>query len=397
MKNGSALDGIKVLDMGRVLAGPYCSSILADLGAEVIKIEMPEGGDSSRENLPKKDGISTYFVNFNRSKKGITLNLKSTEGKEIFKKLIIESDVIVENFRPGVMNKMNLGYEELNKINPKIIYAAISGFGQEGPYADRAGFDPIAQAMSGIMSITGHAGESGVRCGASIADIMAGQNAALAICAALQYRNKTGKGQMIDVALTDVAIMATASVAQVYLTTENIPTPLGNGYAASAPGNSYPTKDGYVILLTVGDSQWRKLCKILGHIEWIDIPEFKDNEMRVKNKKKLDLVISSETIKFETDELVTALLQVGLPGAPIMNIAQVAADKHFQGVREMFTSIEHPILGTVKITNQSFKMSETNPYVRSCSPELGEHNNEIYNRLGYSDEEIHRLIIENII
>ncbi len=397
IKNGSALAGLKVLDMGRVLAAPLCTSILADLGADVIKIEEPGSGDMARDNLPKKDGVSTYFVNFNRSKRGVTLNLKEADGKEVLKKLVEKADVIVENFRPGVMAKLGFDYSSLKMINPGIIYASISGFGQEGPYAKRAGFDPIAQAMSGIMSVTGMPDSERVRCGASIADVMAAQNAALAILAALLYRGKTGVGQMIDVALTDVSILALSSVNQVYLTDGTIPKPMGNGYAASAPGSSFPTKDGHVVLLTAGDAQWRKFCEVMGHPEWTAVPEFIDNDSRVRNKQMLHAKIREVTKTMETDELIDKLTAAGLPAAPIMNIAQVAEDPHFQGVRKMFTEVSHPDIGTVHITNQGFKMSETNPYVRCCAPLLGEHNMEIYTELGLSEEQIKELSGRGVI
>ena len=399
MQKGSALAGIKVLDLGRVLAAPLCTSILADLGADVIKVEAPGVGDNSRDNLPKKDDISMYYVNFNRSKRGITLDLKSAKGKEILTKLIKEADILVENFRPGVISKLGFSFEACQKINPGIIFASISGFGQEGPYAKRAGFDPIAQAMSGIMSITGEQGQKRVRCGASIADVMAAQNTALAIMVALWHRNNTGRGQMIDVALTDVCIVGLSSVNQVYLTDGVVPAPLGNGYAASAPGDSYPTKDGedQVVLLTGSPQNWVSLCEVLGHPEWPSRPEFIDNNTRVKNKPLLNAEICSATRNFTTEELIGKLLGAGLPAAPIMNIAQVAADAHFQGVREMFTEVEHPKIGKMKITNQSFKMSETNPHVRCCAPDLGQHNIEVLQGLGYSNEEIAKLAEEKVI
>ena len=391
MKNGSALKGIKVLDLGRVLAAPFCTAILADMGADVIKIEQPGIGDLSRDYFPKKDGVSTYFINFNRSKRGITLDLKKQEGREIFLKLVKETDVLVENFRPGVMKKLGLTYEALITVNPKLIYASISGFGQEGPYAERAGFDPIAQAMAGMVSVTGPRGSEGVRCGASIADVMAAQNAVMAILAALRYRDMTGKGQMIDVALTDAVIIALSSLNQVYLTTGVIPKPMGSEIELGAPGGNYPCKDGHLMILAGAEQQWVKLCNILGHDEWTEIPEFISNDTRVKNREKLNATIGAVTKTMITEELLDKLLSAGLPAGPILNIAQVTEDAHFQGVRQMFTAVEHPELGTVRIINQGFKMSETNPHVRGCSPRLGEHNKEVYTSLGYTGEEIRRL------
>lgn len=396
-KNGSALKGLRVLDLGRVLSAPLGASILADLGADVIKVESPDGGDSARINMPMKDGISAYYVNFNRSKRGITLNMKSPEGKEILRKLIMNSDVLIENFRPGVMAKLGFSYEDVKKINPRIIYASVSGFGQDGPYSQRAGYDPIAQAMSGLMSVTGEEGSHGVRCGASIADVMAGQNMVLAILAALYYRNLTGKGQQIDVALTDVCMIALSSVNLGYLTNGVVPKPLGNGYAALAPGDSYPTADGRFVMLTGSQAQWVKLCGLLGHEEWVDIPEFATNRDRVANKKRLNEMIASETEKYTTEDIINRFLKAGLPAGPIYNLEQAANDKHFSEARQMFTSVEHPMVGEMKIMNQSFKMSETNPYVRGCAPELGADNRAILTELGYSDDDIAGFVKDGVI
>lgn len=385
VKKGSALEGIKVLDLGRVIAGPFCAAILADLGAEVIKVEAPVYGDNARDNMPKIDGVSTYYVNFNRSKKGITLNFK--KGKDIFLRMVKEADIIIENFRPGVMEKLGLGYEELKKINPGLIYASVSGFGQDGPYAERAGYDPVAQAMSGVMSVTGWPGQSPTRCGASFVDIMAGLNATIGILSALQYRNKTGMGQMIDISLQDVGIVSLASVSQVFLTDRVVPERRGNGYTAGAPGGTYKCKDGYVITMALGDKAWVKFCKTLGKEDLLEVERFKENASRVENYLELDGIIEEWTATKTVNEVVEILLASGLPAGPILDIGQVYNDEHVN-YREMFTSVNHPEVGEIEITNQGIKMSETSPYVRGCSPLLGEHNREIYKHLGFSDEEI---------
>lgn len=386
MKNPGALEGLKVLDMGRVVAGPFCASLLADMGADVIKVEMPGRGDDARDNMPKKEGESTYYMNFNRSKKGITLDLK--RGKEIFFKMVKEADVIIENFRPGVMDKLGFGYEELKKVNPGIIYAAVSGFGQTGPYKNRAGFDPVAQAMGGMMGVTGWPDVPPTRCGASVADILGGLNAAVGILAALQYRNKTGRGQMIDIALTDVTVVSMATVNQVYLTNGTVPQRQGNGYAAGAPGGSYRCSDGDVIFLALGQPLWKKLCNTIGRTDLLEMPEFVDNATREQNKKKLDAILEEWTSDKTVNEVVNLLVNAGLPAAPVFTVEQVVKDPHIGGVREMFTEIDHPKVGKVKITNQGIKMSETNPYVRSSSPLLGEHNMEVYKNFGFTEQQI---------
>jgi len=396
-KNGSALSGLKVLDLGRVIAAPFAAAILADMGADVIKVEMPKYGDNARDNMPMKDGESTYFMNFNRSKRGITLNMK--KGKEIFLKLVKEADVLLENYRPGVMKKLGFDYEELKKVNPQLIYAAVSGFGQEGPLSQRAGYDPLAQAMSGIMDMTGNEGEAPFRAGASIADIMAGQNAVIGILAALEHRRKTGEGQMIDVSLLDSTIVSLASVTQGYLTDKTkAPTRRGNGYAAGAPGGAYKTKDdGYVVTLALGDKAWKAITEVMDLQDLREDPRFVTNEERGKNYKELDKIIEAWTMQHTTDEAVEKLLAAGLPAGPILSVEEMYNNEHVQKHRKMFTTIQHPKVGEVEITNQGVKMSATNPFVRSSSPTLGQHNNEILKELGYSEEEIQAFIEDEVI
>lgn len=391
MKQGSALEGLKVLDLGRMVAGPFCASLLADMGADVIKIESPDKGDMSRDSLSKQDGISTYFITFNRSKRGLTLDLKSEQGKHILRRLIQRSDVLIENFRPGVMERLGFSYEEAAKINPRLIYASISGFGQQGPYAGRACFDPIAQAMSGLMSVTGSTGGENVRCGVSIADIMAGQNAATAILAALHHRVRTGRGQWIDIALMDACITALSSMNQIYLTTGRVPQAKGNTFEASAPGNSYPASDGILVISAGQDSEWHRLCHVLGHAEWAEDPRFLTVDSRVAHRRDLDAAISAETSRRTVQELLDALLEARLPAAPVLHIDDVASDPHFRDARQMFADVEHPVLGTVRITNECIKMSETSPYIRSCAPLLGQHNRDILAELGYREQDVEQL------
>ena len=398
MKNGSALSGLKVLDLGRVIAGPLASSILADMGADVIKIEDPGAGDLARNMMPKKDGISTYFVMFNRGQRGVTLNLKSDEGKEILRKMIRSADVLIENFRPGVMQRRGFSYEEVEKLNPRIIYASISGFGQEGIYAGRALLDPVAQAMSGLMSVTGPAGGEQVRCGASVCDVLAAQNTAIAILAALEYRRTSNHGQYIDISLVDSAIFALASINQIYFTTGRVPRNLGNFFEASAPGNTYPTKDGQKLMISAGQAtMWPKFAHALGHDEWLEMPEFKRVEDRVKNRTLLDPMVADATRAFTRDELMEKMIEAKIPASPVRTVADVSNDPHFRDVRKMYSDVEHPELGEVRITNQAIHMSETNPYVRGCSPLLGQHNEEVYAAYGYDAAEVARLHKEGVI
>ncbi|MGP6138650.1 MULTISPECIES: CaiB/BaiF CoA transferase family protein [unclassified Jeotgalibaca] len=395
-QKGSALAGLKVLDLGRVIAAPFAAAILADLGADVIKVEMPGAGDNARDNLPMKDGESTYYMNFNRSKRGITLDMK--KGKDIFLKMVKEADVVLENFRPGVMDKLGYSYEELKQVNPRIIMASVSGFGQNGPYKNRAGYDPLAQAMSGIMSVTGYPDQPPVRAGASIADIMAGQNAVIGILAALQHRDRTGEGQWVDVALIDSAIVSLASVSQVYLTDHSqVPNRRGNGYVAGAPGGAYKCKDGYVVTLALGERAWLKITEVMGREDLREMGQFKTNNDRVNNYQELDSLVDAWAATLTVDEAVETLLASGLPAGPILNMEQVYNDSHVRDAREMFTKIDHPVVGEVEITNQGIKMSATSPYVRSSSPTLGQHNTEVLKEFGFSKEEIERFTQEGII
>lgn len=392
MKNGSALKGMKVLNLGQVIAGPLAGSMLADMGADVIKIEAPGTGDLARNMIPKKDGISTYFVVFNRGQRGVTLDLKKPEGKEVLKRMIKDADVLIENFRPGVMKRLGFSYEEVRAVNPRIIYASISGYGQEGEYAGRACFDPVAQAMSGLMSVTGPADGECVRCGASIGDVLAAQNTVIAILAAAEYRRISGEGQQIDIALLDSCITALSSINQIYFTTGRVPKNLGNFFEASAPGNTYPTKGGEKLMISAGQANaWPKFAHALGHDEWTGMPEFARVEDRVKNRTMLDGMIGEETVKYEKEELLKILLDLKIAAASVMTVADVANDPHFRDQRKMYADVSHPQLGPVRITGQAVRMSETNPYVRGCSPLLGEHNDQVYREYGYTEQEIETL------
>ena len=395
MEHDGALRGLKVLDMGRVLAAPFCTSILASMGADVIKLESPGRGDDARQNLPMIDSESSYFIQFNHSKRGITLDLK--KGRDVFLKLVAQVDVIVENFRPGVMAKLGLSYDELKKVNPGLIYCAISGFGQSGPYSQQAGYDPVAQALSGVMSVTGWPDGAPSRCGASIGDIMAGENAAVGILAALYHRSLTGEGQMIDIALVDSCVTAMASVNLSYLAAGKVPQRQGNGYTAGAPGNSYRCKDGEAIFLALNQSLWERLCAAIGREDLLQVPEFKDNAARVRNRAMLDAELTKWTSARTVEEVVNTLLAAKLPAAPILTVDQVVANEHIGGVRNMFPQVEHPVIGKVRITNQPIKMSKTNPYVRSASPMLGEHNRDIYREFGFSPDEIAAMKASGVI
>lgn len=392
----TALEGIRVLDLGRVLAAPSAGALLGDMGAEVIKVEQPVKGDDSRNFAPMVNGVSCYYKNFNRSKKGITLDLK--KGKDVLLDLARISDVLIENFRPGTMEKLGLGYDELKKINPRLIYGSISGFGSTGPYRNRAGYDTMSQAWSGVMSITGWPDKDPVRCGASFGDVIGGLNLVIGVLAALRYRDVTGEGQFVDISLTDGCVVAEASMMQVYLSTGKVPVRNGNAYTSSAPGGGYRSKDGYVVINGSAPKFWKLLCDTMGRPELVNDPRFETNALRVQNRVPLDEIVTEWTSSLTTDEVIDKLLPMGFACAPILTLDKVAANEQIAGARNMFPEIDDPEVGRMRFTNSAVKLSETPPEIRSPAPKLGQHNAEIYGSLlGYSRERLAELAQNGII
>ena len=389
MSEHMALENIVVLDLTRVLAGPYCGSILADFGADVIKIERPKVGDDSRFYGPHVNGESLYYGNLNRNKYGITLNLKSEEGKEIFCKLVKEADVVIENYRYGVMDRLGLGYEKLKKINPRLIYGAITGFGSNGPYRDRPGYDIISQAMGGLMSVTGQEGDPPTRCGSAMGDFLGGLNLAIGVLAALNARQVTGKGQYIDVSIADSVVLSLEQAWQRYFITGTVPVPHGNYYDAIAPYDSYQAKDGWLVIGCGNQKMFEKLCiTILQQPELIEDERFTSVPLRVKNNKVFKKIMEQWLTDYTVEEAVEKLLGEGIPAGPILNVEQIAHDEHFTKARELFVPMEHPICGKVMINGNAIKMSDTKARVRMPSPTLGQHTTEILEKYGYSETDI---------
>ena len=396
MNRIGALEGVTVLDLSRVLAGPYCSMILADMGATVIKVEVPGTGDDTRGFPPFSGDESGYFMNMNRNKKGITLNLK--KGKDVFFDLAKKADILIENYRPGTMEKLGIGYEEIKKVNPKIVYGCISGFGHYGPYSQRPGYDIVGQAMSGIMSVTGWPDGEATRAGAPVSDTVAGLSLAGGVLAALRYAEKTGIGQKVDIALVDSLVSIMQIINQIYLIGGRLPGRTGNMYESTYPYDTFPTKDGeHVVIGIANDKFWQGFCKIMGREDLITHPEMEKNGDRVKNRELIKPIVTEWTLTQDSKKLVDTLLEAGIPTAPIYNIRQVTEDPHIAGAREMFIEAEYPRVGKIKITNSHIKMSETKPGFRTPSPDLGQHNQEIYGKfLGYSKEKIAKMIEEGI-
>lgn len=383
-----ALEGVKVLDLTRVLAGPYATMIMADMGADVIKIEIPGVGDDSRQFGPYIENESAYFMSLNRNKRSMTLNLKKAESKALLVDMVKKADVIIENFRPGTMEKLGLGYEELKKINPGIIYAACSGFGHTGPYSQRAAYDAVVQAMGGIMSITGEKDGKPTRVGPSIGDITAGLFGAIGVLAALNYRNATGMGQKVDVAMLDCQLAILENAIARYVVTGEVPQPAGNRHTSIVPFEPFETLDGEIMIAAGNDALWAKLCEVLQKKDWITDERFKTNPMRNQNYEVLRPMLG-EAIKVKTTADWQEILDnAGVPNGPINTIDKVLEDPQVLA-REMVVEVEHPIAGKLKMAGVPIKMSETQGSVRTPAPILGQHTEEILKELlNLTDAEI---------
>jgi len=377
VEQSGALTGLKVLDLTRVLAGPVCTMLLADMGAEVIKLEVPGTGDDSRGFPPFKEGESTYFINNNRNKKSIVLNLKDPSDHQKLVEIIKSMDVLVENFRPGTMEKLGLGYNDLKETNSRLIYASISGFGQYGPYKGKPGYDIIGQAMGGIMSITGWPDSPPTRTGTAIADFLSALFCTIGILSALHVRKSSGKGQKIDVSIVDSVVTAIGTIVQIYLAEGRIPKRAGNKYSFIAPYEAFKAKDGWFVLGVGSESIWKKFCNTIDKEELIDDKRFTLNADRIKNNDVLVEIITEWAGSYSVNEIIDILEKQGIPVAPINELDQIVNDPHIAVAREMIQKIVHPIVGEVEIVGNPIKMSDTPPGIYASSPMLGEHTDEI--------------------
>ncbi len=398
-ENKKALEGIRVLDMTQFLAGPYCGLTLADMGAEVVKIENPRGGDFVRIAVPQVNGVSMYFENMNRGKKSITVNVKTKEGKEIFTKLLADADVLIENNRPGVMERLGFSYEQAKKINRGIIYCSISGFGQTGPYSQEPGYDLIGQAMSGAMSITGMKGQIPLKYGVPIGDVLGGMNGVIGILAALNYRNQTGEGQHIDTALVDGLVSSLLTNSMAYFVDGTIPGRSGNRYFNAYPYDSFAAKDGEYVVACGTDPHFAAMANVMGMPELLEDPRFKEFLIRKSgdNPDALKAIIDKWSSDKTIEECVSTFKAAQIPVAPIYNIKQMAEDKHIREARQMFVEVDHPVAGKITITGNPVKMSETPTNPTKCAPILGEHNEEIYAKLGFDSATLKEYKEKNII
>ncbi len=388
-KEMQALQNLTVLDLTRVVSAPYAASVLGDFGANVIKIEMPGSGDDARGYGPYENGESMYYANLNRNKRGITLNLKTQEGKDILKSLVKEADILLENYRPGVMDKLGLGYDVLKEINPRLIYGALSGFGSYGPYSQRPGYDIISQGMGGLMSVTGAKGGEPTRSGNAMGDILGGMNLVIGVLMAVNARNMTGVGQRIDVSLVDSVVASLENAYIRYFKSGELPVRNGNAYASIAPYDTYRAKDGRVIIACGNQKLYERLCNEVLDMAWMITDErFLNVPLRVANNEIQKQYIEEWTMQYTVDEIVEKVLAKGIPAAPIFNVRQITEDEHIAKAREMFIEIDHPTIGRMKVNGSPIKLMDMMPRINCPAPTLGQHNEEILEGLGYTAEQI---------
>ena len=383
-----ALQHLRILDLSRVRAGPTCVRQFADFGADVIRIESPPGVDPNEGMGGARSGSD--FQNLQRNKRSLTLNLKLPQAKDVFARLVKTGDVVVENYRPDVKYRLGLDYESLAKINPRVILASISGFGQDGPYRDRPGFDQIAQGMSGLMSITGLPGQGPVRVGAAVADVSAGLFAALGIMTALLEREQSGTGQWVQSSLLQAGIGLMDFQAARYLMKGEVPGQVGNDHPTSMPTSAYRTADGYINVGASGDGMWTRLCGALGRTDLLERADFQGQANRARNRAALNAALNEAFGSRTSAAWIAILNEAGVPCGPIYSVDKVFDDPQVRHL-EAAAPVEHPTLGTIRLVNQAAKLSRTPASLATATPELGEHTEEVLHELGYGAAAIVRL------
>ena len=370
------LHGIRVLDLSRVLAGPYCTMVLGDLGADVIKVESPEGDETRTWGPPFAEGESAYYLCVNRNKRSIVVDFKTEEGRAILRRLIGQSDVLVENFRPGTLSRFILDFESASALNPALIYCSISGFGQTGPLRDKPGYDFMIQAMGGLMSFTGEPDGEPMKVGVAVADLFAGQNAVIAILAALQARTQTGRGQHLDISLFDSQVGMLANVASNYLISGNLPGRYGNAHANIVPYQSFQASDCWFVIAVGNDRQFAKMCEVIGKSELARDSRFTENAGRVEHREALIAYLNPVFLTRTAFDWLSALETAGIPCGPINTLDKVFAEPQV-GARGMLIRMEHPVIGQLPLVGSPLKFSDTPVEYNLPPPRLGEHTDEI--------------------
>jgi crotonobetainyl-CoA:carnitine CoA-transferase CaiB-like acyl-CoA transferase len=379
-----ALDGIRVLDLTQVMSGPYCTMILADLGADVIKIENPDHGDQTRKSWGYSviGDDSRAFLSLNRNKRSVVIDLKSPDGLQVFKQLVRQADVVVENFRPGVAERLGVDYPSLQAVNDKIVYGSISGFGHTGPYASYPGYDLIAQAMSGIMSVMGLPGQPPVKSAIPVGDLGAGLFCCIGILGALMSRRQTGKGQYVETSLFEASLALSVWESTEFWSTGKAPEPLGSANRMSAPYQALATADGYLTIGANNEKLWRLLCGVLELTELLDDPRFVDNNHRMDHRDDLAALLEKRLVSRTTDEWVTDLLAAGVPAGPIRDYAYVLTTDPHVAARDMVITYQHPVEGRTSVLGSPIKLSDTPVRVATAAPLLGEHTDDVLTELG---------------
>ncbi|MBA4743563.1 MAG: CoA transferase [Azoarcus sp.] len=391
------LAGVKVLELAQIMAGPTCGTLLADMGADVIKVEKIPGGDDSRRYAePQVNGESAAFMMLNRNKRSIALNLKTEGGREVLRRLVKDADVLFENYRKGTMEKLGVGFEEMRKINPALIWCSISGYGQTGPYAERGGFDLIAQGVSGIMSITGEPGGPPVKSGPPVTDINAGLLATIGIVSAYVHRLKTGEGQFVDTSLMEAGIQQTFWQSAIYFATGVSPKPTGSAHVLAAPYQAFPTADGWINIGGANQANWERIATLVGAPELITDPRFATNSDRMANREELARLLGDHLKQRSTANWLEDLDAAGIPAGPINDIAAMAADPQTLA-REMVVELDHPKAGRTHALGLPIKFSATPGKVVTPAPTLGQHTREVLRDAGYADAEIDALAASGAI
>jgi crotonobetainyl-CoA:carnitine CoA-transferase CaiB-like acyl-CoA transferase len=391
------LDGLRVLDLSRVLAGPLCAALLDDLGADVVKVEDPSGGDEARTWPPYRDGESPGYLVNNRNKRGIAVDLKRAEGVAIIRRLALRADVLVENFRTGAMEQFGLGYEVLAAQNPRLVYCSVSAFGRTGPRAEEAGYEALMQAFAGIMSITGEPGGAPVRCGVSFVDLTTGILGTLGVMSALRVRDQTGRGQRVDGSLLDTAVGLLNYQVQNYVLAGAEPKALGSAHPSLSPYRNFRCRDGqWIFVAGANDRLWKKLATAIGLEDLVRDPRFATNPARVTHRDELEAKVAEAVARFDRDDLVAILHAVDVPATPVNTVAQVLADPQMASRPTMRQTV-HPKLGSIPIVGMPIGFSAIDPGVRRPPPALGEHTDEVLAEAGYSSAEIAALRADDVI
>lgn len=391
------LAGVKVMDLTQIMAGPYCTMMLADMGADVLKVEKPNGGDDTRRmGPPFIEGESAAFLGINRNKRSIVIDLRSGDGREIARRMARASDVLVQNFRPGALERMGLGYEQVREINPAIVYCTISGFGATGPYARRGGFDLVAQGMSGLMSVTGHPGGPPTKVGVPVTDLNAGSFAAIGILTAYINRLRTGRGQHVDTSLLEGGVAYTFWESAIYFATGQSPAPKGSAHQLNAPYQAFRTTDGHINIGAANQATWERLCAAIGRDELLTDARFAEPRLRMDNLDALVATLQDTFARRTSDEWLAALDDAGVPAGPIYDIEAVYADPQVQA-REMRVETDHPVAGRVSGIGIPVKLSDTPGTVRGPAPTLGQHTNEALRELGYTTAEVTALRDDGVV